>query len=124
MAEQEPTLVFRSGKVIFEWVERANVIVLEHDASGGNGLTIEPPPGLKFELEAFTLWACEFLGMLMADQPTFTAVSEPTARGDEDDSFSVALTGPIEALPQGTVLAPIPEAWLSPEPPTGVGGST
>lgn len=123
MAE-EPTLTFRSGKVRFEWVERANVIVLEHDASDGNGLTIEPPPGLRFELEPFTLWACEFLGMLMADQPTFTNVSDPMLADREAEEFVVTLKGPMAECPKGAVLAPVPEASPGPEPATGVGGSS
>lgn len=54
---------FRTGRVSFEWVERANVIVLEHDASEGNGLAIEPPPGLIFDRPHFEDWCREFVGI-------------------------------------------------------------
>ncbi len=56
-------LTFKTGRVTFEWVERANVIVLEHDASDGNGLAIEPPPGLIFDQYHFDDWCREFVGI-------------------------------------------------------------
>src|SRR3954454_1097530 len=106
----EHTLTFRSGRVSFEWTEGTNIIVLEHQDSHGVGLPIDVPSGLKFDSEAFTLWACEFLGMVMADKPTFTIVKGPIARGDEEDSFEVVLVGPICDLDKGMVLTTVPEA--------------
>lgn len=103
-------LKFTSGKVSLELASEAGVVILEHEGSEGHGLPIDVPRGWAPDLEQFTLWCCRFLGMVMEDQPIFTAVSDPTARGDEDDSFSVALTGPIADIERGTVLAPVPEA--------------
>jgi hypothetical protein len=105
-----PTMKFRSGKISLELVKQAAVVILEHDGSNGNGLAIDVPLGWMPDLEQFTLWCCRFLGMVMEDKPVFTVVSDPTARGDEEDSFSVALTGPIGDIERGTVLAAVPEA--------------
>ncbi len=101
---------FSSGKVTLELASEAGVVVLEHEGSNGNGLAIDVPRGWEPDIEQFTLWCCRFLGMVMDDKPVFTVVSDPTARGDEDDSFSIALTGPIAEIERGTVLAPVPEA--------------
>lgn len=49
-------------------------------------------------------------GEASAASYSFTTVSDPTARGDEDDTFSVAMSGAIEDLPKGTVLWSLPEA--------------
>jgi hypothetical protein len=109
-AVRTAAMKFRSGKISLELASEAGVVVLEHDGSNGNGLTIDVPRGWAPDLEQFTLWCCRFLGMVMEDKPVFTVVSEPSARGDEEDSFSIALTGPIGDIERGTVLAPVPEA--------------
>jgi len=118
MGDEQKELVFRSGRVAFLWSERDSFIRLVTCDSDGvpdvqNPIWIEAPPSLKQEAEAFTLWACEYLGVLLADKAIFTTVSDPVARGDEDDSFSVAMVSPSGGapdLPKGTVLTPVPEA--------------
>ncbi len=117
-------IVFRSGKIAFVWrSDRASHAELLQPLSdgtipgpGGPGdprpLLIAIPPTVRWEDEAFTLWCCEVLGILLADRPTFTAVSDPVPRGDDEDSFSIAFTGPFEQLERGMVVAPVPEASL------------
>jgi hypothetical protein len=109
-------LSFRSGRVAFLWEEDSSWIrLVTCDADGAPlvaaldaPLLVEAPPGLRQESEAFTLWCCEYLGILLADKPTFRVEGDPVRRDEE--TFAVVLSGPIEDLPTLGVLAPVPEA--------------
>lgn len=103
-------LRFRSGKISLELVREANVVVLEHDSSNGNGLTVDVPEGWAPDLEQFTLWCCRFLGIVLEDKPLFTNVSDPMLADREAEEFVVTLKGPMAEMPKGTVVSLVPEA--------------
>lgn len=102
---------FSSGKVTLELLSEAGVVVLEHEGQAVAVGAINVPRGWEPDLDQFTRWCCRFLGMVMDDQPIFTVDTEPSPRSvGGKDFFVVGLSGPIDRLPKGTVLAPVPEA--------------